>query len=280
MPRYRLLIRCPDRPGIVASVSRFLFDHGANIVHSDQHSTPETPAAFFMRIEFEVSADTPDLATYFQPVATTLGLDYRLVPETSIKKIAVFVSHEDHCLMELLWHTRSGDIPASIELVLGNHPEMADIVRPFGIPFHHVPVTAATKEESEQRQLELIRGKVDAIVLAKYMQILSPAFLTEWEGKVLNIHHSFLPAFAGARPYHQAYERGVKLIGATAHYVTAELDAGPIIEQDVARVDHRSDPSELRRLGRAVERSVLARAVKWHVEDRVIVHAGRTVVFA
>ena len=271
----RLLVSCPDRPGIVAAVSGFLAEHGANIVHADQHTT-YADKRFFLRVEFDGRAD---LAEAFRPVAKRFQMEARFVDPSRPKRIALFVSKEDHCLLELLLHQRAGDLEADFAMVIGNHPDLASVVAPYGVPFHHVPVTPDTKAQAEQGQMELVEG-LDLIVLAKYMQIVSPALLSVWAGRVVNIHHSFLPAFAGARPYHQAHDRGVKLIGATAHYVTEELDAGPIIEQDVRRVDHRADPAELRRLGRQVERAVLARAVEWHCEDRVMVHDGRTVVFS
>lgn len=270
----RLLVSCPDRPGIVAAVSDFLFRAGANIVHSDQHTTPDAPRKFFLRIEFE-GADTAALS----PAFAELGLEYRFVAASARKRLAVFVSKEDHCLQELAWQIRAGDIPADIALVVSNHPDLGPLAESLGFPFHHIPVTSATKPEAEAAQLALV-ADMDAVVLAKYMQILSSDFLRRCPVPVINIHHSFLPAFVGARPYHQAYQRGVKLIGATAHYVTEELDAGPIIDQDVERVDHRADVDELRRLGRHIERAVLARAVLWHVEDRVMLDTHRTVVFA
>lgn len=273
MPHQRLLVSCADRPGIVAAVSGFLADHGANIVHADQHTT-HVDRRFFLRVEFD---GPPNLAATFSPVATRFGMEARFVDPSRPKRIAVFVSKEDHCLLDLLLHQRAGDLEAEIAVVVSNHPDLAPVVAAYDVPFYHVPM--ADKATGERRQMELVEG-LDLIVLAKYMQIVSPVLLTAWEGRVMNIHHSFLPAFVGARPYHQAHRRGVKLIGATAHYVTEELDAGPIIEQDVRRVDHRADPQALRRLGRQVERAVLARAVEWHCEDRVMVHDGRTVVFA
>ena len=272
------MVSCPDRPGIVAAVSDFLFRNGANIVHSDQHSTHDAPSRFFMRVEFE-GPRAESLAEFFSPLAEQFEMEARLVPGDHIKRMAVFVSKEDHCLQELLWQVRSGDLGAEIAMVIGNHADLADSCQAFGVPFHHVPVSSQTKTEAEREHLALVAQGVDLIVLARYMQILSPAFLSVWGGRVINIHHSFLPAFAGAKPYHQAYERGVKIIGATAHYVTPELDGGPIIEQDVHRVDHGSDPNDLRRIGRQTERAVLARAVRWHVEDRIVIHGNRTVVF-
>ena len=280
--RGRLLVSCPDRPGIVAAVSQFLFERGANIVHSDQHSTDPSGGRFFLRVEFEL----PDLADHaaavrrgFGPIADRYGMRWRLALAGQPKRVAVLVSTEDHCLLELLWQRRAGDLRAEIALVIGNHAALAPTVAPWGIPFHHVPVGPDTKTEAEARQLALLEGAVDLVVLARYMQILSPAFVERWRHRVINIHHSFLPAFVGAKPYTQAHQRGVKLIGATAHYVTPELDAGPIIEQDVQRVDHRHGIEDLRRIGRQIERTVLARAVAWHVEDRVLVHGNKTVVF-
>ena len=277
MHPHRLIITCPDRPGIVAAVAGTLAGVGANIVHADQHSTPGPNGTFFFRVEFE-GIDPAKVGEVLTPIQSEFSLNVRIVDGQRKPRIAVFVSKEDHCLVELLFHARAGDIPAEIGVVVGNHRDRESLVAPFGIPFHHTPISADTKPEAEAKQLEIIAG-YDGVVLAKYMQVLSAEFVSKWPGKIINIHHSFLPAFIGAKPYHQAHERGVKLIGATAHYVTSDLDMGPIIEQDVQRVDHRAEPAELRRLGRMVERAVLARAVKWHFEDRVIVHNGRTVVF-
>lgn len=278
----RLLISCPDRPGIVAAVSRFLFERGANIVHSDQHSTDPTGGTFFMRLEFQLPELEPRLAELeaaFSPLAASFGMDWRLVHAARVKRLAIFVSKAEHALLELLWRRRAGDLRAEIGLVVSNHQDLEETVAAWHIPFYYVPVEPGRKAEAERRQLELVLGRADLLVLARYMQILSPEFVAHFPQRIINIHHSFLPAFVGANPYLRAYERGVKLIGATAHYVTAELDAGPIIEQDVQRVDHRHGPAELRRLGRYLERVVLARAVEWHVEDRVLVHGNRTVVF-
>jgi len=283
LERGRLVVTCPDRPGIVAAVSRFLFDAGANIVHSDQHTTDPVGGRFFLRVEF----DLPDLAhrlagleASLAPIATAYEMTARFALAAVPKRLAIFVSKEEHCLLELLWQWRAGDLQATIASVISNHPDLEVLVAPWGIPFHVIPVDRTNKDEAERRQVALLDGQVDAIVLARYMQILSPDFVAKWRDRLINIHHSFLPAFVGARPYHQAYERGVKLIGATAHYVTEELDAGPIIEQDVYRVDHRHDERDLRRIGRHIERTVLARAVAWHVEDRVLVDGNKTVVFA
>lgn len=290
--RGRLLVGCPDQPGIVARVSQFLFERGANIVHSDQHTTDPRGGTFFLRVEFDLPGlegclDELD-ADFAAQIARPLAMNARFARAARRKRLAVFVSKEDHCLLELLWQQRAGDLPADIALVISNHPTLAPLVAspgggpgPAAIAFHHVPVTKETKAEAEQKQLALLAdARVDAVILARYMQIVSPEFIRPWAGRIINIHHSFLPAFVGAKPYAQAHERGVKLIGATAHYVTADLDAGPIIEQDVARVDHRHDVEDLKRIGRQIERVVLARAVAWHAQDRVLVHGNKTVVFA
>jgi formyltetrahydrofolate deformylase len=280
----RLLIACPDRPGIVSAVSHFLFDHGANIIHSDQHSTEHGEGVLFMRIEFRLQ----DLATggqvleqAFKPIAGRFGMQWRLAHAARRKRLAIFVSRAEHALLELLWQHRAGDLAADIALVVSNHANNAELVQRQGIPFFHVPVNAATKPQAEAEQVRLLaEHDVDTIVLARYMQVLSADFLSHYPARIINIHHGLLPAFVGANPYQAAYERGVKLIGATAHYVTEELDAGPIIEQDVRRIDHRLNTEDLRRLGRYIERVVLARAVGWHVEDRVLLHGNKTIVFA
>jgi formyltetrahydrofolate deformylase len=276
----RLLITCPDRHGIVAAVAGFLARSGANIISSDQHSTDPEGGEFFMRMEFTLEhGDLSSLGHAFeQEVAQQLDMRWRLTDAGHPKRVGVLVSREDHCLVDLLWRHRRGELDAEIVLVASNHPDHRADVEGFGIPYHHVPVKPGGKPESEARLLELLRD-VDLVVLARYMQILSGDFLTALSVPVINIHHSFLPAFAGANPYQRAFERGVKIIGATAHYVTEELDAGPIIEQDVARVSHREHPETMVRLGRDIERTVLSRAVKWHLEDRVLVHGNRTVVF-
>ncbi|NOU65220.1 formyltetrahydrofolate deformylase [Paenibacillus sp. LMG 31461] len=282
MNRARMLISCPDQPGIVAAVSQFLFEYGANIVQSDQYTMDPEGGMFFIRIEFdlmELASRVETLRVDFSTLAEKFSMDWSLSLASQKKRIAIFVSKEDHALLELLWHWRAGDLKADIAMVISNHNDMRSLVEPFGIPFHHIPVTAATKAEAEQRQLEVIGDSVDAIVLARYMQIVSPSFIQNYANRIINIHHSFLPAFVGGKPYAQAHNRGVKIIGATAHYVTDELDAGPIIEQDVQRVSHRDNVDDLKRIGRHIERIVLARAVAWHVEDRIIVHNNKTVVF-
>lgn len=237
---------------------------------------------FFIRIEFDLpdlEQKLPDLEQRFQSIAAQFQMKYRFSVAARKKKLAIFVSKEDHCLLELLWQWQAGDLYADIELVVSNHTIMKELVESFDIPFYHVPVTPETKREAEEKQLALVQGKVDTIILARYMQIISPQFLQHYPNRIINIHHSFLPAFVGGKPYAQAYERGVKLIGATAHYVTEELDGGPIIEQDVQRVSHRDDVNSLKRIGRHIERIVLARAVQWHCEDRILVHQNKTVVF-
>ena len=280
----RLLISCPDRPGIVAAVSRFLFEQGANLTDAQQHSTDPTGGAFFMRVEFELPelmTRGAELEAQFGALAREFRMTWRLAYAGRPHRLAVFVSRDEHALVELLWRRRAGDLRAEVALVISNHRLLEETVRMWGIPFHHVPVSGATKASAEAAQLALLeQARVDTVVLARYMQILSPAFVARYPSQIVNIHHSFLPAFAGANPYAKAYRRGVKLIGATAHYVTSELDAGPIIEQDVQRVDHRQSAADLRRIGRYVERNVLARAVTWHTEDRILVHANRTIVFS
>lgn len=277
----RLLIRCPDGPGIVAAVSGLLHEYGANIAQSDQYSTSIAGGTFLMRVVFLL----PDLehrraafeADFQTRVAESRGMQWSLHDTAVPKRAAILVSREDHCLLDLLWRGRRGELGLDVGLVASNHTDLADDVAGFGVPFEHVPVTPDTKPQSEARLLELLEG-YDVVILARYMQILSGDFLQKLGVPVINIHHSFLPAFVGAQPYERARVRGVKLVGATAHYVTEELDAGPIIEQDVARVSHSDDVEALKAVGRDIERTVLARAVIWHGEDRVIVHDGTTVV--
>ena len=279
----RLLISCPDQPGIVAAVSDFLFVNDANIIHSDQHSSDRGEGTFFMRVEFrlpDLAQREHDLLLSFTPVAASFGMQWRLALAARRKRLAIFVSRAEHALLELLWQQRAGDLTADIAVVISNHDNNAELVSRQGIPFHHVPMSADIKPRAEAEQLRMLSDcNVDPVVLARYMQVLSPSFLAHYPARIINIHHGFLPAFVGANPYRAAYERGVKLIGATAHYVTDDLDAGPIIEQDVLRIDHRHGPDELRRLGRYIERVVLARAVGWHVEDRVLLHGNKTIVF-
>ena len=280
----RLVVTCPDRPGIVAAISRVLYEQGANIVHADQHSTAQGSGQFYLRVELrlpDLEARAPALEAALRPVAGAFEMAWRLAFASRPKRLAIFVSRAEHALLELLWAERAGDLRAELALVISNHPTHEETVTRAGIPYFHVPIDRARKAEAEERELRLLEEyRVDAVVLARYMQVLSPAFLERYPARIINIHHSFLPAFVGANPYAAAHERGVKLIGATAHYVTEELDAGPIIEQDLQRVDHRHTVDDLRRLGRYIERVVLARAVAWHVEDRVLLDGNKTIVFA
>ncbi len=279
-----LLIKCPDRPGLVAAISQFLFARNANITDLDQHSSDPEGGTYFMRLEFHLigpDKDMGELRRRFQAeVATPFGMEWRLVPASERKKVAVLVSRYDHVLLELLWGWKRGDLCADLAVVISNHPDLRSAVDPFGVPFEHVPNTPETRSAAEARMLHLLEGRSDLVVLARYMQVLSPELTARFPNRIINIHHSFLPAFAGADPYQQAYDRGVKIVGATAHYVTAELDAGPIIEQDVARVSHRDSVDDLKALGRDLERRVLLRAVKWHCEERTLVHGNKTVVFS
>jgi formyltetrahydrofolate deformylase len=279
----RLLVSCPDRPGIVAAVSQFLYEHGANIIESDQYSTDPEGGAFFLRTVFHragLAALRDELERRFAAeVGRPFAMEWSFADAGVPKRAALMVSRYDHCLLDLLWRARRDELDLDVGLVISNHADLADEVRAFGVPYVHIPVTADGKAEAERRQLELLTANFDLVVLARYMQILSGSFLASVGVPVINIHHSFLPAFAGAGPYQRARDRGVKLIGATAHYATEDLDEGPIIEQDVIRVSHRDGALELERRGADVERTVLARAVQWHCEDRVVRYGERTVVF-
>jgi formyltetrahydrofolate deformylase len=278
-PTSRLLLACPDRPGLIARVSGFLAESGLNIVDVDQHSTAE--GRFFMRMVFDRIRDREREALelrFAKEIGEPFEMDYGFHETEQTRRVAIMVSREDHCLSDLLWRWRNGDLGGELVAVISNHPDHAGQVEAVGLPFHHIPVEPGGKPEAERRILELLDG-VDLLVLARYMQILSDGFLRSLAAPAINIHHSFLPAFVGADPYHRAYERGVKLIGATAHYVTAELDAGPIIAQDVEPVDHRDEVADMIRIGRDIERLVLARAVMAHLDDRVLIDGERTIVF-
>jgi formyltetrahydrofolate deformylase len=279
----RLLVQCPDRPGIVSAVSTFLYQHGANIVQSDQYSSGGGSGRFFLRMEYEVAGlDAPpdEIAGRFgAEVAPRFKMEWHVSYSARRRRMALLVSRADHCLLELLWRWRNGELAVDIPVVISNHDALREQVEAFGLPYRCLQVTPETKPKQEREMLGLLRGEADFVVMARYMQILSSGFIAEFPHAVINIHHSFLPAFAGADPYGQAFERGVKIIGATAHYATEELDEGPIIEQDVVRVSHRDRRADLVRLGQEVERSVLARAVRWHIEDRVLVDGRKTVVF-
>jgi len=274
----RLLVSCGDRPGIVAAVSSFLFERGANIVDAEQHSTVDR---FFLRIEAELVAgdDANAVGAAFTGLANSFDMDWRLARPDPAKRVAILVSRYNHCLLDLLSRFEQGELEGRPVLIVSNHPELESTAAHFDLPFHYVPVTKETKADAEAQVLSLLNGNCELVVLARYMQILSAEFLERLIAPAINIHHSFLPAFAGANPYDRALERGVKVIGATAHYVTANLDEGPIIEQDIARVSHRDSREDLVRIGRDIERLVLARAVRLQLEDRVLVDGARTVVF-
>ena len=275
-----LLINCPDRKGLVAGVSGLLYKFGANITHADQHQDDEA-GLFFMRVEWVL--DHFDLSAFrseFSTLATELQMQWQLKVMSEVPRVAVFVSQYLHCLVDILHRHQAGELRCSIPLVIGNHRTAEALVKFYGVEFRYIPVTPDTKKAAEDVQRRLLAAEgIDLIVLARYMQILSPEFVEQYPGRIINVHHSFLPAFMGARPYHAAFRRGVKLIGATSHYVTAALDDGPIIEQDVVRVSHRDQVDALIEKGRDIERRVLSRAVKWHLEHRILGYGNKTVVF-
>ncbi|HSL01329.1 MAG TPA: formyltetrahydrofolate deformylase [Rubrobacteraceae bacterium] len=280
----RLLVSCPDKKGLIAALSSFIAMHDGNILSADQYVSGEGErATFFMRLEIEgegFGLSREEFAGAFAPLARRHGMRWRASYTDMPRRMAIMVSRYDHCLIDLLWRWDAGELEAEIPLVVSNHPDLRGRAEHYGVPFYHLPVTKETKAEQEARVLDLLfEHEVDVVVLARYMQILTPKFVGAYPSATINIHHSFLPAFAGADPYRRAHDRGVKTIGATAHYVTEELDAGPIIHQDVAHVTHRDTVGDLVRLGREVERRVLARAVRWHLEDRILVDGNRTVVF-
>ena len=281
--RGRLLINCPDQPGIVATVSRFLFQYNANIIDSSQYSTNPESGDFFIRIEFECSSlqeKKEEIKAGFIAIAENFSMNWKMTFASDVKRTAIFVSKELHCIRELLFEWQSGELMTDIPLVISNHETARELVESFGIPFVYIPASRENRREVETEQLALLKEyEIDLIVLARYMQILTPAFVEANLKRIINIHHSFLPAFVGARPYDRAYQRGVKLIGATSHYVTNDLDEGPIIEQDTMRVDHRDNIDDMKKIGRSIERSVLARSVGWHLEDRIIVDGNKTIVF-
>ncbi|MDS4040608.1 MAG: formyltetrahydrofolate deformylase [Candidatus Competibacter sp.] len=277
--RYILTIACPDRVGIVAAVSGVLATHRGNIVESSQFSDTES-GRFFMRLVFDLDeAIEPVLLKDFTPLAQEFEMDWRLYDPRRQPRVMILVSKAEHCLNDLLYRHRTGALPMEITAIVSNHLELAHLAEWHAIPYHHLPVTAATKPEQERRILDLVeRTRTELVVLARYMQILSPELCQSLAGRAINIHHSFLPGFKGAKPYHQAYARGVKLIGATAHFVTANLDEGPIIEQEVERVDHAHTPEQLAAVGRDIENVVLARAIHYHLERRVFLNGSKTVV--
>jgi formyltetrahydrofolate deformylase len=277
-----LLVACPDRRGIVAALAQVLYGHGANILDSDQH-TDVALGMFFQRLRFDLADLQTDRATLERAIAEVSGrfsMRYRMLYAKQPKRIAIFVSRYDHCLYDLFLRHRGGELPCEIGVVVSNHPDLEPVVREFGVKFALFPITPETKAAQEKRELELLESeRVDLVVLARYMQILGEGIVRRFEHAVINIHHSFLPAFVGQKPYHQAHERGVKLIGATAHYATKTLDEGPIIEQDVTRASHKDSVEDLARKGRDLEKVVLARAVRWHLDDRILVYGNKTVVF-
>ena len=281
-----LLVSCADRPGLVAALAQLLYALGLNILDADQH-TDLLAGQFFQRIRFDLSVrdgealvDEKTLRGAVREVAERHGMSWRLRTDREPQRVAIFVSKTDHCLYDLLLRHRSGELDCEIPLIVSNHPDLESIAGHFGIDYRVFPITPETKAAQEEQEIELLRDhEIDLVVMARYMQILSPRMIEAFPMRIINIHHSFLPAFQGGRPYHQAYGRGVKRIGATAHYATLDLDEGPIIEQDVVRVSHRDTPRELVRKGRDVERTVLSRAVAWHLEGRVLVYDNKTVVF-
>jgi formyltetrahydrofolate deformylase len=283
-----LLIDCPDQRGIVAAVSEFLYRHGANIVHADQHQDAELKL-FFMRVEWDMdgftlpvdpSAGTDGFHAAFAEIATRFAMKVRLERSTRRPRLALFVSKYDHCLADLLYRWHAGELACDVVAVVGNHRDAEPLAQFHKVPFHAFTVDKNNKAAAETEQLALLRReRVDLVVLARYMQVLSPRFVAEYPQRIINVHHSFLPAFVGAKPYHQAFERGVKLIGATSHYVTAELDDGPIIEQSTTRISHRDQLPELLAKGRELEKAVLSRAVRWHIESRILVYGKKTVIF-
>jgi formyltetrahydrofolate deformylase len=289
-----LLIDCPDRRGLISRVSTMLYEHGANILHADQHQDHER-GLFFMRMEWALNGASNDSTTLganpkafdleafsaeFAPMADELGMHWQLTSSRQRPRVALFCSQYLHCVADLLYRWRSEELHCEIPVIISNHREVENLAAFYGIPFEHIPVTATTRAKAEARQLELLaRHKIELVVLARYMQVLSPAFVARYPAAIINVHHSFLPAFTGARPYQAAHARGVKLIGATSHYVTAVLDDGPIIEQDVTRISHRDQVEDLVERGRDLERIVLSRAVRWHLDRRILCYGNKTVVF-
>src|SRR4051794_25141890 len=277
-----LLIDCPDRKGIVAAIGDFLYRHDANILHADQHQDAERNL-FLMRVEWDMTdfrLDPPEFTRKFAPLAERFEMRWRLELSELPHRVALFVSKYDHCLADLLYRHQSGELTCDISLVVSNHPDTKRWADFFGVPFHVIPVEQGTKTEAERQQLQLLHEhRIDLVVLARYMQVLSADFVSRYPRRIINVHHSFLPAFMGAKPYHRAFERGVKLIGATSHYVTADLDEGPIIEQEVVRVSHRDGLDDLLQKGRDLEKVVLSRAVRWHIDHRILAYAHKTVVF-
>jgi formyltetrahydrofolate deformylase len=276
-----LLIDCPDRKGLVAAISSLLYSHGANIIHADQHVDPEA-GLFFMRVEWSLEGfDMPAFRDAFTPISAEARMTWLLELSTDVPKVAIFVSRQLHCLADLLQRRYSGELKCEIPLIISNHRDAESLAEFYGAEFHCIPVAQSDRDNAENQQLRLLeRHRISLIVLARYMQVLSPEFVSRYPFAIINVHHSFLPAFVGGRPYHQAFARGVKLLGSTSHYVTEALDDGPIIEQDVMRISHRDQIEDLIEKGRDLERVVLSRAVKWRLEHRILRYGNKTVVFA
>lgn len=281
--RARLLVKCPDKPGIVSVLSSFLFEFDANIIESSQYSSDPENGTFFIRIEYHcdhLRDKASKMEEEFKTIASDYDMRYKFYYQSKRQRSAIFVSKELHCLFELLLEWQNGDLDTDIAVVISNHEIARGVVESYGIPFYYIPANKDIRKEVEAEQIRLMdEYQVDVLILARYMQILTPDFVNHFENRIINIHHSFLPAFIGANPYERAHKRGVKLIGATSHYVTNDLDEGPIIEQDVERVDHRNDVTTLKKIGRQIERRVLTKAVKWHLENRIIVEGNKTIVF-
>jgi len=277
-----LLVQCPDQKGLDATIADFIFRRGGNILHFEQHQAGEE-RYYLARVEWDLDGFTVPIdrfAEEFAPVAQKFSMQWRVASSSYRPRVAIFVSRYDHCLVDLLYRQRNGELACEIAFILSNHEDARRHAEFHGIPFHVTPVSRETKQAAERQQLELLaQGKVDLIVLARYMQILSPAFIQNYPQRIINIHHSFLPAFVGARPHQQAYERGVKILGATAHYVTEVLDDGPIIEQGVVRISHKDEVEDLVEKGRDLEKMVLSRAVRWHIENRILLYDNKTVIF-
>ena len=281
-PTATLLLHCRDRKGLVVAIGRFILEHGGNIQHADQHQD-DVLGLFFMRIKWSLEdfdLDQQSFAAAFAPLAAEYEFTWQVVIGHKRPSVAIFVSRYQHCLVDLLYRHKAGELPCHLALVIGNHGDAHDLANFYNVPFHHVPVSGSDKSAAEKAQISLLEEhQVELIVLARYMQILSPQFAARYRQKIINVHHSFLPAFVGAKPYHAAFHRGVKLIGATSHYVTQVLDEGPIIEQDVIRISHRDTVDDLIEKGRDLERVVLSRAVRWHLEQRILCYGNKTVVF-
>jgi formyltetrahydrofolate deformylase len=277
-----LLIDCPDQKGLVAAISTFLYQYGANILHCDQHQDIGL-GLFFMRIEWDVAEfqlDHDQFRAKFEPIATAYGMRWRVEYSSALPNMAIFVSRYLHCLVDLLHRYRTGELGCAKPVVISNHEDARELAAFHGVPFFHIPIRGGDKEQAERQQLQILDDHdIDLVVLARYMQVVSPNFVDQYNGRIINVHHSFLPAFSGARPYHAAFQRGVKLIGATSHYVSEILDDGPIIDQAVTRVSHRDQIQELVQKGHDVERLVLSRAVRWHLNHRILLYANKTVVF-